>query len=126
MVWHYDPHEDEGLEEEEKRGRQYVTDTIPEFIARLIVHIPDAKFQQIRYYGFYSNRTASKPRHRRMSTDKENAEARLFLRWEHMLLSVYGYSPLICDCGARMKINHKLSYFPGMDYEEWKKRRDSG
>ena len=126
VVWHYDPHEDEGLEEEEKRGRQYVTDTIPEFIARLIVHIPDAKFQQIRYYGFYSNRTASRPRHRRMSTDKENAEARLFLRWEHMLLSVYGYSPLICDCGARMKINHKLSYFPGMNYEEWKKRRDSG
>lgn len=98
-VWHYVPHEDEGLEEEEKRERQYVTNMVPEFITRLIIHISDAKFQQIRFYRFYSNRTASRPRQRRMSTDRENAKARLFPEWKHMPLSVYGYSPLICDVG---------------------------
>lgn len=126
VTWHYDPHEDDGLDESERRGRQYVTDGIQKFIARLIIHIPDERFQQIRYYGFYSNRTTSRPKHRKMSTDEENREARLYLRWEKMLLSVYGYSPLICCCGTRMAINHRLSYFPGMEYEEWKKRNGSG
>lgn len=123
VTWHYDPHEDDGLEESEKRGRQYVTDTISEFIARLIIHIPDEKFHQIRYYGFYSNRTTSNPKHKKMSSDAENAEVRLFLRWERMLMATYGYSPLICECGTRMHINHRLSYFPGMiDFEEWKRK----
>ena len=30
--------------------------TVEEFIARLIVHIPDEKFKMIRYYGVYSRR----------------------------------------------------------------------
>ena len=30
-------------------------------------------------------------------------EVRQFLKWGQMLLSVYGYSPLICECGARME-----------------------
>lgn len=122
VTWHYDPHEDDGLEEEEKRGRQYVTDSINDFIARLIVHIPDKGFHQIRYYGFYSNRTIGKPKYRKMSTEKEMEEVRKFLKWEQMLLSVYGYSPLICECGARMEINHSLSYYPGRSYPEWKGR----
>ncbi len=125
VTWHYDPHEDDGLEESEKRGRQYVTESIQDFIARLLVHVPDEGFQQIRYYGFYSNRTTSRPNHRKMATEKEMDEVRRFLKWEQMLLSVYGYSPLICECGARMNINHSLSYYPGRTFEEWKKE-DSG
>lgn len=125
VTWHYDPHEDDRLEEGRKRGRQYVTDSISGFIARLLIHIPDGKFHQIRYYGFYSNRTTSVPRHRKMAGEGEISEARLFLRWEARLMSVYGYSPLICECGTRMRINHRLSYFPGMEFEEWK-RKNSG
>lgn len=125
VAWHYDPHEDGGLEEGEKRGRQYVTDTVSGFIARLLIHIPDGKFHQIRYYGFYSNRTRSRPRYRKMSSEPECSEVRRFLRWENRLMSVYGYTPLLCECGARMRINYRLSYFPGMEFEEWK-RKDSG
>ena len=121
VSWHYDPHEDDRLEEGRKRGRVYVTDTVAAFIARLIVHIPDSKFQQIRYYGFYSNRTTGRPVHERMSSGREDAEYRRLLRWESMLMSVYGYSPLICECGTRMRISHGLSYFPGMDCKEWGK-----
>lgn len=125
VTWHYDPHEDDGLEEGEKRRRQYVTDTVSGFIARLLIHIPDGKFHQIRYYGFYSNRTRSRPRRRKMSSELECSEVRRFLRWENRLMSVYGYTPLLCECGARMRINHRLSYFPGMEFEEWE-RKDSG
>lgn len=125
VTWHYDPHEDDRLEEGRKRGRQYVTDSVSGFIARLLIHIPDGKFHQIRYYGFYSNRTRSRPRHRKMSSEPECSETRLFLRWEARLMSVYGYSPLICECGTRMRINYRLSYFPGMEFEEWK-RKNSG
>lgn len=125
VTWHYDPHEDDTCEECDRKGRQYVTDSVDRFIARLIVHIPDDRFQQIRYYGFYSNRGKTRPHHRRMSTDEENREVLEFLRWERMLMSMYGYSPMICDCGARMHINHQLSYFPGMNFEEWKKRDSS-
>lgn len=108
-----------------ERGRQHVTDTVSGFIARLLIHIPDGKFHQIRYYGFYSNRTRSRPRHRKMSSEPECSEVRRFLRWENRLMSVYGYTPLLCECGARMRINYRLSYFPGMEFEEWE-RKDSG
>ncbi len=113
------------LQARRERGRQYVTDTVSRFIARLIIHIPDGKFHQIRYYGFYSNRTRSRPRHRKMSSEMECSEVRRFLRWENRLVSVYGYTPLLCECGARMRINYRLSYFPGMGFEEGK-RKDSG
>ena len=102
-----------------------MTDTVSGFIARLLIHIPDGKFHRIRYYGFYSNRTRSRPRHRKMSSELECSEVRRFLRWENRLMSVYGYTPLLCECGARMRINYRLSYFPGMGFEEWK-RKDSG
>ena len=52
---------------------------------------------------FYSNRTIGKPKYRKMSTEKEMEEVRQFLKWRQMLLPVYGYSPLICECGTRME-----------------------
>lgn len=38
------------------------TTTLPvlEFIARLITHVPDTNFRNIRYYGFLSNRLSGK------------------------------------------------------------------
>ena len=47
VTFHYNRHEDEKL----------VTETIPvlQFIERLIQHIPEKHFKQIRYYGLYSS-----------------------------------------------------------------------
>lgn len=118
VTWHYDPHEDDTCSEEEKRGRQTVTDSMEDFIRKLIIHIPDEHFQQIRYYGFYSNRTKTRPTHRKMATDDENREARAFLRWERMLMKAFGYDPMLCHCGGRMHINYQLSYYQGKEFEE--------
>ena len=54
IYWYYDPHEDDtATNEEDKLGRQEITDDVDEFIKKLIIHIPEKGFQQIRYYGFY-------------------------------------------------------------------------
>ena len=103
-------------------GREALTNFI-----RMLCNTLQARRErgQIRYYGFYSNRTRSRPRHRKMSSEPECSEVRRFLRWENRLMSIYGYTPLLCECGARMHINYRLSYFPGMEFEEWE-RKDSG
>lgn len=46
VTFHYNRHEDDKL----------IFETIPvmEFIARLIQHIPEKHFKQIRYYGLYA------------------------------------------------------------------------
>ena len=46
VTFHYNRHEDE----------QLIIETIPvmNFIKRLIIHIPDENFKQIRYYGIYA------------------------------------------------------------------------
>ena len=55
IYWYYDPHEDDTAYEDSKLCRQEVVENIDDFIKNLIVHIPEKGFQQIRYYGFYSN-----------------------------------------------------------------------
>jgi hypothetical protein len=45
VTWYYAPHEDDGLEEEDKKmGRQIITEDAFDFIKRLIIHIPDKHF----------------------------------------------------------------------------------
>ena len=53
----YNPHEDDDiLDEVFKKGRQYITEHVFEFMKRLIIHIPDLGFQTIRYYGFFQTK----------------------------------------------------------------------
>ena len=53
ITWFYDPHEDDDVKDEElKLGKQIITEDIFSFMSKLIIHIPDKKFQIIRYYGF--------------------------------------------------------------------------
>lgn len=61
ITWFYDPHEDDDVKDEElKLGKQIITEDIFSFMSKLIIHIPDKKFQIIRYYGFYANRFINK------------------------------------------------------------------
>ncbi len=39
---------------------EHITMSVLQFIARLVMHIPDRYFRMIRYYGFLSNRTSGK------------------------------------------------------------------
>ena len=45
VYYYYDPHEDDAID---KKGRQYVTESIFDFIAKLIVHIPEEKVHTTR------------------------------------------------------------------------------
>ena len=60
VTWFYDPHEDDTREEEERLGRQIITESVYDFMKRLMIHIPEKHFVQVRYYGFYSNKFKSK------------------------------------------------------------------
>jgi len=113
VSWFYDPHEDDNVIEEEKKiGRQSITEPADDFIKRLLIHIPTKGFQQIRYNGFYANKAKRKPKAcGRLASDSELGEMRMLLRWEHSLMGTYGYTPLICDCGARMVLNPSMSWF---------------
>ena len=61
ITWFYDSNEDDDVKDEElKLGKQIITENIFSFMSKLIIHIPDKKFQIIRYYGFYANRFINK------------------------------------------------------------------
>ncbi len=112
VSWYYDPHEDDNcLYEEEKLGRQFIVEDIYKFMKRLIIHIPSKYFHQIRYYGFYSNKSLYKEiRQRPLFNDCELFKMNKYNYYEAHLLSTYGYTPLLCYCGFSMKVNYELSY----------------
>jgi len=113
VTWFYDPHEDDDVEdEEEKIGRQTITEDVFEFMKRMIIHIPSKGFQVIRYYGFYSNKFKEKVTDRRLFSSAQLAQMKDNTLWANNLMGSYGYSPLLCHCGAEMEVNYELSYYP--------------
>ncbi|MBP3678157.1 MAG: transposase [Agathobacter sp.] len=90
VTFHYNRHEDNKL----------VSETLPamEFIARLIQHIPEKHFKQIRYYGLYSrNKKSDAKLNRAISKDKHRVILS-FNRWRECTLFSFGYDPLKCPC----------------------------
>ena len=114
VTWFFDPHEDDDVEDEdEKMGRQYVTESAESFLMRLLIHVPDKGFQQIRYYGFYANRRAAKPKAAALFSPRQLARMEEDNRWAKGLMKAFGYDPTWCKCGARMELNYELSDFRG-------------
>lgn len=113
VTWFYDPHEDDDIEcEEDKLGRQVITEHVFDFMKRLIIHIHDRYFHQIRYYGFYSN-NSSLERTSSLFTKEQIKVIENDTLWINGLLKSFGYTPLICPiCGETMLLSLKDSYFP--------------
>ena len=113
ISWFYDPHEDDDIHDEDvKLGRQFITEDVFSFMAKLIVHIPDKGFQTIRYYGFYSNKF-SFPFTNFLFSNAELSKMLHNTFWINGLLSSFGYDPTLCSCGSHMIINFELSLFKG-------------
>lgn len=114
VSYYYDPHEDDAiLDDEDKIGRQYVTESVYDFIAKLIIHIPNESVHNTRYYGFYANKCKiNKNDEKKLYNSYEINKMNQDLDWRSKLISTYHYDPLMCKCGAIMKIDLKLSYFP--------------
>lgn len=115
IKWFYDPHEDDDIKDEaQKKGKQIIEEDIFDFISKLIIHIPDKYFNQIRYYGFYARKSISRQLNDNNSLfpiEELNKMLENTL-WINGLKKNYGYTPLLCHCGHKMILNLDLSFFP--------------
>ena len=120
VYYYYDPHEDDAIiDENDKIGRQYVTESVFEFISKLIIHIPEEKVHTTRYYGFYANHSSLDIRHQpKLYKSDEIKTMEKILSWRDRLIASYKYDPLLCHCGATMIIVPDQCYFPGYTKEE--------
>ena len=88
-----------------------------DFVARVLVQIPDPRRHQVRYYGAYSNRSRGQRRKaqaqlqgRGLAEVEEPVppspeRAALRRRWANLIRRVYEVDPLVCPrCGAEMRV----------------------
>jgi hypothetical protein len=89
-----------------------------EFVARVLVQIPDPRRHLVRYYAAYSNRGRGQRRkaeaqleaHASSETSQEpvptpSERAALRRRWANLIRRVYEADPLVCPrCGAEMRV----------------------
>jgi len=120
ISYYYEPHEDDAIiDENDKIGTQYVTESVYQFIAKLIVHIPDMFIHTTRYYGFYANHTdidiSEEPALYSYNEIKKMSSNQ---NWRKRLLASYKYDPIICHCGHTMIIINDLCYFEGYTKED--------
>jgi len=76
-----------------------------DFIARLISHIPDKNFRNIRYYGFLSNRNRGVllPIVQTLLGATGNILKKVYTHWRDMIKRNFNYDPLKCsNCGTIM------------------------
>ena len=108
VTFHYNRHEDD----------KYMEETIPsmEFIKRLIQHIPEKHFKQIRYYGLYARKHIEKYKFN-FAIHKSKHRFLLSLnQWRECILLSFGYDPLQCPCCNTtmelLEIYHKRKRVP--------------
>jgi hypothetical protein len=90
-----------------------------EFLARVLVQIPDPRRHSVRYYGFYSNAGQGKRKKAAApaepsspgeapegATTPQGADrAALRRRWAELIRRVYEVDPLVCPrCGGEMRV----------------------
>jgi hypothetical protein len=94
-----------------------------EFLARVIMHIPEPRRHLVRYYGWYSNVSRGKRRRqveavtdtgpydgeqaRSTQSDRDHSpDARALRRsWAQLIKRIYEVDPLVCpSCGGEMRI----------------------
>ena len=95
VTFHYNRHEDEKL----------ITETVPvlEFISRLIQHIPEKHFKQIRYYGIYARHRESDKKLNPAVPKEKHKLILSFNRWRNCIAASFGYDPLKCPhCSETM------------------------
>lgn len=117
VTYYYDPHEDSDGHTIEKKGRQFITEPIDEFIKKLIIHIPENGKHNIRYYGFYANKSSKKAIIRSIKWPMYSSKAikamASELSWRDKLLKTFNYDILMCDrCGTTLVLVPDMCYIP--------------
>ena len=81
-----------------------------EFISRLIIHVPDYNFKQIRFYGAYHNSTILKIDVAKLLT-KEKADYKIkFNNWRSLILLSFKFDPLNCPVCKNIMIYYNSVY----------------
>jgi len=111
VTWRYTPHED-------KDNPVTVVEHAFKFMAKLIRHIHDKGFHQLRYYGFYSNKSNRIQGKPKLLLDTSVQYLKAKLKWRTMLLITFKYDVLLCPCGQKMVLNLDLSYLKNK-YKEY-------
>jgi hypothetical protein len=78
-----------------------------DFVARILMHAPEPRLHTVRYNGAYSSRSRAGQEHEAEATESEVAPAerrRQRRSWARMIAKIYEIDPLLCDCGATMKV----------------------
>jgi hypothetical protein len=84
---------------------QTVTLPVLDFLARLITHIPDRYFRNIRYYGFLAQRVRGQflPLVYRLLNQFHRTIHAVYRTWRDMLTACFGRDPLTCPvCGTQL------------------------
>ena len=78
--------------------KETLTLPVLDFIERLICHIPDKHFRNIRYYGFLANRLRGKllPVVYKLLDIKTLITTKVYLSWRTLIQTAYKYDPLRC------------------------------
>ena len=79
------------------RETHTMTLPVPDFIGRVVTHIPDEHFRAIRYYGFLSNRLSGKLMPIVYTLLNQIPPKKpIYSSWAKMLREQFRYNPLIC------------------------------
>lgn len=82
-----------------------------EFTSRLIIHIPDKNFKQIRFYGAYHNSTKLTIDVKKILSGEKANFRKPLNSWKIMITLSFSVNPLFCDaCSTFMEYNK--STFP--------------
>jgi hypothetical protein len=84
---------------------QTISLPVLDFLARLIAHIPDRYFRNIRYYGFLAQRLRSQllPIVYRLLDQFHRTACTLYRTWRDLLKASFGLDPLTCPiCGTQL------------------------
>ncbi len=96
------------FEYEDKRTTEHVLTRLPaeEFLTRLIRHIPDKRFRQIRYGGIYSTRSRKRDlAAARACLKLEQGKNQTPMTWRERRRRAHGLDPLTCPrCGQELAL----------------------
>ena len=117
VTYFYDPHEDSDGHTIEKKGRQIITESVFDFMKKLIIHISENGKHNIRYYGFYANKSNSRPIIKDIKSPMySNSSIKSMyceLSWRDRLLKSFDYDILMCDrCGKSLVLVPDMCYIP--------------
>ena len=77
--------------------------TVYEFIKRIIIHIPESNYKQIRFYGAYHNSTKIKIDINAYISKEKNKIKNIFNTWRFLLILSFKKDPLNCpNCSSIM------------------------